>query len=99
MRYHWGLSVGHVYTHSRECTHPSVMWSSRQNEAECEPSDGANQEVDGTGEPDGRESGESSSESEPESDQGEGPESEDDDDEDEIFMDNGPGVAGEDYED
>jgi hypothetical protein len=27
MRYHWGLSIGHVYTHGHECTNEGVNWS------------------------------------------------------------------------
>jgi hypothetical protein len=26
MRYHWGLGVGHVYTHRRQCTDAGVIW-------------------------------------------------------------------------
>jgi len=27
MRYHWGLAVGHVYTHRRQCSDAGVIWS------------------------------------------------------------------------
>jgi hypothetical protein len=26
MRFHWGLAVGHLYTHSQQCTNASVIW-------------------------------------------------------------------------
>jgi hypothetical protein len=26
MRYHWGLAVGHVYSHQRRCTNAGVAW-------------------------------------------------------------------------
>jgi len=32
MRFHWGLAVGHVYTHQQPCTNGSVVWgNSGQN--------------------------------------------------------------------
>jgi hypothetical protein len=34
MRYHWGLAVGHVYTHRHECTNEGVSWPGI-NEYEC----------------------------------------------------------------
>jgi hypothetical protein len=36
MRFHWGLSVGHVYTHQQLCTNAAVAWSeseSRSNQS------------------------------------------------------------------
>jgi len=31
MRYHWGLAVGHVYTHHRQCTQAGVLWPTRNH--------------------------------------------------------------------
>jgi len=33
MRFHWGLGVGHVYTHQQLCTDAAMVW----NESECRP--------------------------------------------------------------
>jgi hypothetical protein len=27
MRFHWGLAVGHVYTHQQRCTNAGVIWN------------------------------------------------------------------------
>ena len=34
MRYHWGLAVGHVYTHGHQCPNDGVSWS---NQHVCDP--------------------------------------------------------------
>jgi len=34
MRYHWGLAVGHIYTHQQQCTDAGVAWS---NADQCFP--------------------------------------------------------------
>ena len=26
MRFHWGLGIGHVYTHQQHCTNTAVVW-------------------------------------------------------------------------
>jgi hypothetical protein len=31
MRHHWGLAVGHVYSHHRQCTHAGLLWPARNN--------------------------------------------------------------------
>lgn len=31
MRYHWGLGVGHVYTHEHQLTHPGFIWPGRSD--------------------------------------------------------------------
>lgn len=41
MRYHWGLGVGHTYTHHTECTHASVHWSANPL---GDPNEGPDQE-------------------------------------------------------
>jgi hypothetical protein len=33
MRFHWGLGVGHVYTHRQPCTAAAVVWGSSESES------------------------------------------------------------------
>lgn len=41
MRFHWGLAVGHVYTHDTRVSDPSVVWTSNGElpEADDPPQD------------------------------------------------------------
>jgi len=32
MRYHWGLAVGHVYTHQRPSRHAGVLWPDEKHQ-------------------------------------------------------------------
>jgi hypothetical protein len=34
MRYHWGLAVGHVYTHNQQCTHAGVLWPTKNHNSQ-----------------------------------------------------------------
>ena len=33
MRFHWGLGVGHAYTHQQLCTNAAVVWNSSESES------------------------------------------------------------------
>jgi hypothetical protein len=43
MRYHWGLGVGHVYSHQQSCTNAGVLWPGVAERSQCrataEPAD------------------------------------------------------------
>jgi len=40
MRFHWGLGVGHVYTHQQLCTNKAMVWSNSQSYSSWNDPDG-----------------------------------------------------------
>ena len=47
MRFHWGLGVGHVYTHQQHCANAAVVW--------CNPESDSNRGDPSENDPDGPE--------------------------------------------